>query len=822
MSYHLQSTFSRGEADPEIITRPDLELFRASLAECENFITLKRGGIRRRGGTRYVGEIKNSVQGAWFLPFDFGNGQAYMLEAGDFYFRVYTSTGRVGAVEVATPYPLSVLPDLKFVQSTDTLFVTGGGIAPQAITRRAEEDWTIEPVAFQDGPYLPLNLSATNLTPAETGNPVPVMTSNNAPSGVVASSNGSAEAYKLFDREEGKVVLDASGSGWVSYQFPTETVIDGYMLQAPSDNGQHDDMPAKWSFEASGDGTNWAILDTQDGEAVWASNEWRRFGFENKTGYVHYRLRFSEGGGSAADNSAIGQIVLHQAASDQNPFDLEASDVAGINGGDGFSADDLGRHIRLRGNDGYWRWATIESVTSATVVQIRLYGQSFLDTSGLSLWRLGSWSKRTGWPETIGWHKNRLAFGGTDTEPLQVWESQTEDFTNFAVSQPLVASDAVSVPILSGQINKIKWLADDDDLVVGTSRAVRAIGKATAQEPYGPENVDQKPQTNFGTNGVAPIQIGSVLLHFGRFGTDMRELAYDFQADGRLSQSVSEIQSHLFRPGISGACYQQYPDSIVWPWDRTGRVIGFTYEREQQVFGMHRHRFGKENTAGGETVLYGQVECMETIPGPDFDEVWMLVKREVNGQTKRYIEIMQKPFVDAAIEDAWHLDCALRYEGPPANTVLGLDHLEGEDVILYADGSDYPATVSGGEASLPNERTATKILVGLDVKARAKTLPPPVNARDGASMGRKIKITDARVSLFQTGSLRMGSDATMIDEQILYREGDPYDAPVPLRTGTIDADFEMRWDEDGQIVFEVSGGKPATILAVNYNVAMEP
>lgn len=37
MSYHLQATFSRGELDPELIYRSDLELFRSSLAECRIF-----------------------------------------------------------------------------------------------------------------------------------------------------------------------------------------------------------------------------------------------------------------------------------------------------------------------------------------------------------------------------------------------------------------------------------------------------------------------------------------------------------------------------------------------------------------------------------------------------------------------------------------------------------------------------------------------------------------------------------------------------------------------------------------------------------------
>ncbi|MDN3720116.1 hypothetical protein QW131_15265 [Roseibium salinum] len=708
MSYHLQATFSRGELDPELVYRSDLELFRSSLAECRNFITLKRGGLRRRGGTKFIAELKNSTTGGWLIPFEFGNGQYYMLEFGEAYFRVFTSGGRVGSVEVATPYSQAVLGELKFVQSTDTLFITGGGVPPQALKRLGETSWTMEPMSFKDGPYLDVNISPTNLKPASTGNPVPNMTSNTAPSGTVSASNGSSTAWQVFNRAEGKAVLSGGGSGWVQYQFPSAVVIDGYMLQAPSDNSQNDDMPWQWNIEASDDGSTWTILDTQDGQDTWASNEWREYAFHNETAFQYYRLSFTQGGGANSDNSAIGQIVFHQAGQDQTPFDLTASNTAGINGGDGFKPSDVGRHIRFRGSDGFWRWFKITGYSSATVVKVQLFGQSLQNTKAQSIWRLGAWSDTTGWPETIGWHKSRLAFAGTLHEPQKIWESRTEDFTNFAVSHVLQASDAVTAGILSGQVNRIQWLVDDNDLIVGTTRAVRAVGKATDQDPYGPENVDQRPETNFGANSVKPIKVGSVLLYFGSYGTDMREMAYDLAADGRQSQSVSEVQSHLFRQGISGACYQQYPDSIIWQWDRTGQGIGFTYERQQQVYGMQRHDFG------------GEVECMADLSGALSDEVWMIVKRTIDGQTKRYIEIMQRPFAGGAIEDAWHLDCATRYEGAPANMLSGLDYLEGEEVVLYADGTDYPAVVTGGEVSLPNGQTASRILVGLDVKARAK------------------------------------------------------------------------------------------------------
>lgn len=810
MSYHLQATFSRGELDPELNYRADLELFRSSLAECRNFITLKRGGLRRRGGTKFINEVKSSDQGAWLIPFEFGNGQYYMLELGHLYFRVYTSGGRVGSVEVTTPYSLAVLPSLKFVQSTDTLFITGGGIRPQALKRLGETNWAIDPIEFKDGPYLDVNISATSLHPTSTHNPVPDLTSNTHTQGVARASNDSADAWKVFDRTEGKVVLSANAVGWVEFQFTSARVIDGYMLQAPNDNSQNDDMPWQWNLEASNNGSDWTILDTQDGQDTWSSNEWRQYSFHNKTAFTYYRLSFKQGGGGGSDNSAIGQLVFHESGDTQTAYDLTASSAAGINGGQGFLSSDIGRHIRFRGSDGFWRWFKIVSRSNSTKVQVKLYGQTLLDTKGQTSWRLGAWSDTTGWPETVGWHKSRLAFAGTTAEPQKVWESQTEDFTNFSVSQTLVASDAVTVGVLSGQVNRIQWMVDDNDLIVGTSKAVRSIGKATDQDAYGPENVDQAPETNFGANSISPIKVGSVLLYFGPYGTDMREMAYDFGADGRVSQSVSEVQSHLFGEGISGACYQQYPDSILWLWDANGSAFGFTYERQQQVYGMHRHDFG------------GTIECMADLAGVEADEVWMIVKRMINGQVKRYIEIMQRPFLGGQIEDAWHLDCAALYTGAPANTIAAATHLEGEEVVLYADGTDYKATVAGGEVSLPNGQTAERILVGLDVKAKAKTLPYPINAQDGSGMGRKMKIDDCKIAVFETGTLKVGSGQTYMDELIYYRAGDAVGEPAPLRSGILNQSIESRWEGGGQLEIQASGGKPSTILTINFGTDMEP
>jgi hypothetical protein len=111
--YPVQDTFVRGEISPRLHARASLDLYRAALSKCENFVTLPHGGIRKRGGTYFVGEVKTSARRTRGIPFIFSADQAYMLEFGDLYVRVYAYGARVGTVEVATPYLEADLFDLQ-------------------------------------------------------------------------------------------------------------------------------------------------------------------------------------------------------------------------------------------------------------------------------------------------------------------------------------------------------------------------------------------------------------------------------------------------------------------------------------------------------------------------------------------------------------------------------------------------------------------------------------------------------------------------------------------------------------------------------------
>jgi hypothetical protein len=74
--YPLQDTFVRGEISPRLHARASLDLYRAGLSQCYNFLTLPHGGIRKRGGTYFVASTKNATLTSRLIPFVFSADQA--------------------------------------------------------------------------------------------------------------------------------------------------------------------------------------------------------------------------------------------------------------------------------------------------------------------------------------------------------------------------------------------------------------------------------------------------------------------------------------------------------------------------------------------------------------------------------------------------------------------------------------------------------------------------------------------------------------------------------------------------------------------------
>ena len=73
------SSFSAGEISPLLEGRAGLEKYREGLADLTNMIVMPTGGVKRRPGTEYLGEVKASANKTRLIPFQFKTSDTYIL-----------------------------------------------------------------------------------------------------------------------------------------------------------------------------------------------------------------------------------------------------------------------------------------------------------------------------------------------------------------------------------------------------------------------------------------------------------------------------------------------------------------------------------------------------------------------------------------------------------------------------------------------------------------------------------------------------------------------------------------------------------------------
>ena len=310
-----------------------------------------------------------------------------------------------------------------------------------------------------------------------------------------------------------------------------------------------------------------------------------------------------------------------------------------------------------------------------------------------------------------------------------------------------------------------------------------------------------------------PAQIGEVVLFVQRSGKKLRELQYEFSSNGYKSSDLTVLADHITNGGIVDVAYQQEPHSILWAVRTDGLLLGFTYNREQDVLGWHRHPIG------GNAI----VECIEHIPNPNGtqDDLWLIVRRTINGQTKRYIEYLESDFTEEnVLSDAFFVDSGLSYSGAATTTLSGLSHLEGQTVQVLVNGATHPdRVVTSGAISL--QVAATAASVGLGYDSTLETMRLEAGARDGTAQGKTKRVNKVVIRFLQTVGAVAGPDENTLD-RIQFRSGsDPMDQSVPLFTGDQLMEWPSGYDFDGYIVVKQNQPLPMTIIAIMPQVTTQ-
>lgn len=377
----------------------------------------------------------------------------------------------------------------------------------------------------------------------------------------------------------------------------------------------------------------------------------------------------------------------------------------------------------------------VVSITSSTVLKVRS-GLPYTAVAPVQALGVAStsffthaFSEDNGYPGAVGLHNLRLWFGGTAKEPNRIRGSVVDDFFNFATGEG--DSDGFDLVLNSNESNLVKWIASfRQGLVVGTGGEEWTIqGGGDGSEVLKPSNVQAIRRNRAGSSNIQPIQTRDSLLWVSPTGRRVFEFAYVFTSDAYEAPDMTLRAENITASGIIATAYQSEPDPILWCVTANGRLLGFSYQRANQI------------TAWFQRTTEGTFESIAVVRGSgDADRVWMIVNRTINGTTKRYIERFYptaQAFDFDTATDFCYLDCAKKVTMASGTAVSGLSHLEGKAVKVWADGDTIESkTVASGAITL--SAAATSLFVGLPYTATIQAMPLEFVLQDGTAQGHKF------------------------------------------------------------------------------------
>lgn len=788
-----QTSFTGGEFSPSLYGRIDLAKYYTGLKTCRNFIVRPFGGIANRPGWKYIGNVQNHAYAHRLIPFQFSTVQSYVLVFGHLTMRIVKDGGVVvypvghpsagNPVEIVTIYPASVLRRLSFSQSADVMTICHPDYPPQQLSRTDHHLWSFAAFNNVEGPFDDLNIDTAKTVRVSgvTGTVTVTASASIFTAGMVGKmlfmEQSPDSMTKKWEVSKAILVNDIRRAGANYYKAVTSETTGTARPDHLEGNAYDGDPGVGWQYLHSGNGIV-LITGYTSGTVV--------------TGTVLRRLPDSMVTATAAQNIA-GLTPGTPIRININAHGYSHGDtvtVAGVTG--------------TTGANGTWQVIVIDAnnfdlsgsndatayVSGGTVTRTLTAQPSYK-------WALESWGDTAEYPGCTAYYQQRQIFGGSTGFPQTGWLSRTKGYLDFGVSSPALDDDSITLSMATREVNEIRHFIEVGELIALTSSGPFMV-RGGQDGTITPSAVSVKGQGKGGASFVPPLLVGSQALYVQEKGQQVRSLGYSFTNDQFSGTDLTIASAHLFSGRqIVEWVYQTVPFSCVWAVRDDGVLLGLTYMPEQEVVAWHRHDTD------------GYVESVACVSEGTEDAVYLIVRRTIQGQTKRYIERMHnRQFT--AIEDAFFVDSGLTYDGAPATTFSGLGHLEGETVSILADGNVMgQQVVTGGQVVLQNP--ASVVHVGLPIISDAETLAISVGS---SSIRDKQKLIN-RLSLIveESSGVWAGADASNLFEH-KQRENEPYDTPVTPFSGLFDISISATWNKQGHAFIRQQDPLPISILSI--------
>lgn len=838
MAETIQRSFTAGEISPSLQSRADLSKYTNGLSLCENFIVRSQGGVYSRPGMRFIGEVDDSTKRARLIPFQFNTEQTYILV----FEHLKMSVIRDGAFvldgasrfELVTPYTEAQLSRIGFTQSADVMTLVHHNHDPANLSRLDHDNWTLTEISYAPTVTPPVfyagatvkNIVNTvkNITDVTQDNPAKVDASSHTfINGDVVSIAGIAGMIELNGRDF--TVTDAT-SNTFKLLGEDSTLHTPYVSggNATRHDGITQSNPAK--VKAIGHTFIEGNLITITGVVGMTELNGREFTAtnvtsdtfellgENSTGHTAY-----VSGGTATRQNGVTVTGSGAGSYDKTyTYVITAVDVNGVESLTSVSSSITTKSLtttagaRVQWNvvpgASYYRIYKDPSTNTALFGWIGDSKNEKFDDFNVAPLTSDSppvdrqpFADADANPSVVTYYQQRQIFANTLAEPQTVFTTQTNNFQSLRVSSPSKSDDGVTFTVSSQQVNEIRHLISLDALVLLTSGGEFRMTEGRDQV-LTPSTIGVRPQSYNGASHVQPVIIDSTAVYVQEKGSKLRDL--NFNGDVYAGNDLSIMSEHLFKDHtILEMTYADEPYGVIWCVRDDGVLLGLTYQREHQVWAWHKH------------TTDGTYESIATITEDGRDAVYATVKRIINGFDRRYVERIEPRFDDESA-NVFAVDSGLSYNGAPATTFAGLDHLEGKTVVILADGIVVKnKIVSGGSVTL--SRAASKVHIGLSYTPVIETLDIDAQSMFETLKAKQISVSKVTIETLDSrggwvGGILDDGSYEMVEIKPRY-ESDAYD-PIQLKSFKDEVDILPGWPQGGKIRIEQRDPLPLTITSI--------
>jgi hypothetical protein len=347
------------------------------------------------------------------------------------------------SLELVSPYPASVVDELRWAQSADVKYIFHDDYAPYKLERRGDTSWSLVKAFFTDGPYLGLNpdtdLFQTNLI------------KNGLFSGGIANWTQAVSGL-------GFVNFNTVNSNSVLFQVSKDGAGTGQISQAVATGGANKLHTIHFQIVGGGQIT-FGVGNAPNNGAYAAltaySAGWYTIEFTPTA--TPFYVTFNTANAVAAIVGGVSGVFCYNTSARLLKLGGTTGTVTVTAQGDfkPFKSTDVGRSIRFEYPGREPGWGVITAYTNSQNVSVLLYRDT-PSAAALESWRMGAWSDTTGWPHVGTFYQQRLFTARNLNQPQTIWASQSGDFQNMrpdswvAGAKSVQDSNALNFTLASG------------------------------------------------------------------------------------------------------------------------------------------------------------------------------------------------------------------------------------------------------------------------------------------------------------------------------------------------------------------------------------